>query len=250
MNLFQFIIDEVRNVEGLQNARGFCREWSADGVRGWPAAGPRDIVLLPDLAVELGSPDQASVSFMVWTDEAGRVQDNRIALIGPDIGETERPRLPFGKVLLVQTDPCAEDLYYDRCRDLDLVRFDLSLKGYMLRASSQYLKEWIRISQDAVNQGFSLSILGAALVASFKVLPYVRAVEVLFITRSCEDVKALYEPAEKTVRLVQAMNKMVVGMEVDCGSCEYQDVCRDAADMQALRKTLDVHRRSLIRGEA
>jgi CO dehydrogenase/acetyl-CoA synthase beta subunit len=125
---------------------------------------------------------------------------------------------------------------------MELTRFDLSLKGYMLRATSQYMREWSRISLEAVKHGFSLSILGSALITALKEHPYVQAAEVMFITQSNVDVNALRDTGHTTNRLILAMNKMINEMEADCGSCDYQDVCSDASDMQALKKTLDEKR--------
>jgi CO dehydrogenase/acetyl-CoA synthase beta subunit len=239
MKLFHPIIDEIKAFVKQKKDQGQCREFPALNPMTWPAAGPRDIVLLPELALELGHPEDASLSFLVWTDEDAMVTDNRISLIGPDITEADTPRLPLGKVVLVKTKPCEEELYYERYREMDLARFGLSLKGYMLRATSQYLREWSRISRDAVTNGFSLSVLGSALIKSLKEYDYVLSVEVIFITSSNEEVNNLKDHGNTANRMILAMNKMIKEMEVDCALCDYQDVCGDASEMQALRKTLE-----------
>jgi CO dehydrogenase/acetyl-CoA synthase beta subunit len=238
MNLFHHLIEDIRSYEANALSKGLCRERPVTTSPEWPAAGPRDIVLLPDLALEMGHPEDASLSCLLWTDDDSTIPTDRISLIGPDICETHLPRLPFGKIVLARTTPCDEDMLHDRYRAMDLARFDLSLKGYMLRAASQYMREWSRISREAVDHGFSLSILGSALIRQLKSLGFVRAVEIIFITRSSEDVNALGPVCEKADRLIRAMNKMLVETEADCGSCDYQDVCSDAAEMQALKATL------------
>jgi CO dehydrogenase/acetyl-CoA synthase beta subunit len=238
MNLFHHLIDDIRTYEANAQANGLCRERPVITSPGWPAAGPRDIVLLPDLALEMGHPEDASLSCLLWTDDGNTVISDRISLIGPDISETKQPRLPFGKIVLVRTTPCDEDMLHAHYRAMDLARFDLSLKGYMLRAASQYMREWSRVSREAVANGFSLSILGSALIRQLKSLGFVQAVEILFITRSSGDVNALKPVCEKADRLIRAMNKMIVETEADCGNCDYQDVCSDASEMQALKATL------------
>ena len=238
MQMFHPLIDEIRFFLQRNNTTGLCREFPAQPTLAWPAAGPRDIVLLPDLALELGHPDDASLCFLLWTDDPSRVKDNTISLIGPDIPEALSNRLPFGKVLLVRTKSCDEATACERYRDMELTRFSLSLKGFMLRGTSQGLREWSRISREAVNNGFSFQTLGSALINSLKKVEGVLSAEVLFITRSSEDVMALKDTGTKAGRLVQAMNKMTTEMEVDCTSCDYQDVCSDASEMKALRKTL------------
>jgi len=234
MKMFDDAIGEIRNFVRSHQARTFTAELPVS----WPEAGPRDIVLLPDLALDLGHPDDASLCFTVWTEDERLVRDETITLIGPDIAEAGSGRLPFGKIVLVRMEPCTEDTAYERYRAMDLTRFSLSLKGYMLRATSQYMREWSRISREAVAKGFSLQNLGSALIAALKRVDGIAAAEVLFITRSSDDVMALKETGTRVARLVQAMNKMATEMAEDCGNCEYQDECSDASEMKALRETL------------
>jgi CO dehydrogenase/acetyl-CoA synthase beta subunit len=256
MKIFDSHITEIRDFLQHNKTKGLCREFKAEIPVSWPEAGPRDIVLLPDLALELGHPEDASLCFTVWTEDSAIVNDNAITLIGPDISEAPSGRLPFGKIILVRMKDCDEDTAYERYRNMDLTRFSLSLKGYMLRATSQFMREWSRISRDAVANGFSFRILGSALISALKAVDGIAAAEVIFITHSNEDVMALKETGTKAGRLVQAMNKMMTEMEADCGSCDYQDVCTDASEMKALHKTLAArkaeqpHRTTAPRSEA
>lgn len=238
MQGFLPLIQEVREFVSRQKNQGACRQFQADETVNWPPAGPRDIVLLPDLALELGPPQEASLCFLVWTPERQLVHDNTITLVGPDIPEAAAARLPFGKVVLTATETIDENGAYERYRSMDLARFNLSLKGFMLRATSQYMREWSRISREAVQEGFSLKTLGSALIRELKAIQGVKAAEVLFITRSSEAVDALKETGLKAHRMIQAMHKMTTEMDPDCDACEYQDVCGSAAEMKRLRKTL------------
>ena len=45
----------------------------------------------------------------------------------------------------------------NRYREMELAKYDVSLAGYMMRAVSQYQREWSRISRQAVAAGFSLT---------------------------------------------------------------------------------------------
>ncbi|MDA8141008.1 MAG: hypothetical protein M0036_20360 [Desulfobacteraceae bacterium] len=238
MQSFQPLIKEVREFVARQKAQGGCREFQAALTIHWPPAGPRDIVLLPDLALELGHPEQASLCFLMWTTEPQLVRDNTITLIGPDIPEATTSRLPFGKVVLTVSDAAGEEDLYERYRQMDLTRFNISLKGFMLRATSQYLREWSRISREAIQQGFSFKEMGSALIRELKTVQGVKAAEVLFITQSSQVVDALKETGSKANRMIQALHKMTTEMEPECGTCEFQDVCGGAREMQALRKTL------------
>ena len=68
--------------------------------------------------------------------------------------------LPFGKVVLLGVEGFTEDNAYDRHKELDFLRYDLDLKGFMMRAVSQYMREWCRISREALSQGFSALLPG------------------------------------------------------------------------------------------
>ena len=238
MTIFASHIHRVRSFLDQKKRDGSSREFEAEIPPAWPPAGPRDIVLVPDLALELGHPDDASLCFTVWTKESDLVRDGFITLIGPDIPETGSGRLPLGKIVLVRMEHGGEDDVYERYRDMDFTRFSLSLKGYMLRAASRHMREWSRISRDAVSGGFSFRTLGSALIHAMKAVDGIIAAEVVFITQSSDDVMALKDTAVHADRLVQAMNKMAAEMVEDCGNCEYQDVCGDASEMKALRETL------------
>jgi CO dehydrogenase/acetyl-CoA synthase beta subunit len=237
MRVFHPIIEEIRDVIASRSSSPACRTVAADLPLTWPAAGPRDIVLLPDLSVELGPPETPSLSFLVWTEDETLVRPGAIHVIGPDIPESEGARLPFGKAVIVRTRPWDEEESYRHYLDMDLVRFDVSLKGYMIRAASHRMREWTRISREAVSGGFSFRTLGSALINALKALPMVVDAEVVFVTDP-DGVEALREPCERAVRLVAAMNRMTEEADADCGSCDYQDVCSDAGEMQALRERL------------
>ncbi len=238
MKAFHSIIEEIRAFVDKNKDNGQARSWSAGRGIHWPAAGRGDIVLMPDLALELGRPDNASLSFMVWTHDRQLVDDDAVTLIGPDITEAHGGNLPFGKIVLAATDDGDDDAVYERYRQMDLARFNLSLKGHMLRATSQYMREWSRISRQAVRDGFSFQILGSALIRKLMAIAGVNAVEVIIITRSARDVDTFKDAGTRVNRIIQAMHKMMNEMAPDCDSCEFQDVCGKASELEALRKTL------------
>jgi hypothetical protein len=56
MKIFNEIINEIEGYKYKRQNSGLCREFQADKTPSWPGAGKRDIILMPDLAVEFGSP--------------------------------------------------------------------------------------------------------------------------------------------------------------------------------------------------
>jgi CO dehydrogenase/acetyl-CoA synthase beta subunit len=225
----------------IQGLRSFIREapqaksWVGNPRSPWPGGGTRNIVLKDDVGLELGGPTGKSLSCLVWTHDLLNVSDGRITLIGPDFSESMGGIRPLGKVVLVGVEGFTEQNAYERHREMDLLRYDLDLQGFMIRAVSRHMNEWCRVSKSAVEQGFSAHILGSSLMELFRKKAYVRAVEILFVTSSLNDLKRLEELTESTVRTISAMNKMAGEMDFDCDECEYQDVCDDAEDLKKMR---------------
>jgi CO dehydrogenase/acetyl-CoA synthase beta subunit len=238
MKIFNQIIDDIATYKHQKQKSALYREFPAKTAMAWPEAGKRDIILMPDLAMELGSPGTASVSFMVWTGDGSRINDQRITLIGPDLTETSEKHIPFGKIVMAEVEGFDENNAFARNREIYLKKFDLSLKGYMLRSASHYMAEWNRISKTAVKNGFSFYHLGSALINEYKKIDYVKSVEVIFVTSSVDDVNELYDLGKRSTRMISAMSKMVNEMSYDCSACEYQDLCGEALELRKLRTKL------------
>lgn len=238
VKIFNDIIAQISGYKAAKRTPGGYRTFPAEDTPAWPGAGNRDLILGPDLAVEFGSPETASVSFGVWTGDNARVNDNQITLIGPDVTETRRKQNPLGKIVIVGVTGFDETNAFQRNREIYLKKFDLALKGHMLRSASHYLAEWHRVSQAAAAEGFSFGHLGSALIRAYKTLAYVTSVEVVFVTTSDADVTELYELGKQSARIIQAMSKMVNERTVDCADCEYQDLCEDAGELRRLRNEL------------
>jgi CO dehydrogenase/acetyl-CoA synthase beta subunit len=235
MELFTNTIESVRTfVEDMPSKRS----WLADTTMTWPGGHGRNIVLKEDMALELGSPEMESVSCLLWTENLSAITDGRITLVGPDFQESVGKGLPFGKVVLLGVEGFTEDNAYDRHKELDFLRYDLDLKGFMMRAVSQYMREWCRISRESLSQGFSALLLGSSLMTLFKGMPYVKASEVIFFTSSTEDVRMLKEITSPAEKVIAAMNKMASEMDFECGSCDYQDVCDEADGLKGMRDKL------------
>jgi CO dehydrogenase/acetyl-CoA synthase beta subunit len=235
MELFEKIISSFQSFLDEQPDK---RTWFAENERPWPAGGGRNIVLKEDMGLELGSPGSESLSCLLWTENLAHVADRRITLVGPDFPESTGRSLPFGKVVLAGVEGFNEDDTYDRHKELDFLRYDLDLKGFMMRAVSQYMREWCRISRDALQQGLSAKVLGSSLIALFQKMPYVKAVEVILFTSSTSDVSTVREITAPAEKIIAAMNKMAAEMDFECGTCDYQDVCDEADGLKNMRNRL------------
>jgi len=238
MNLFDEIIRDLRSLEGeIRQDRGPLR-YSADSVGPWPAGGGRTIVMKAETARELGPPHLASVSLLLWTEDHSLVNDGIIRVLGTDLGEMREGANPFGSALILGVCGMKHDNCHERHREMERARFRVDLDGYMMRAVSQRGREWSRISSGAVQQGFSLGHLGAALHRACRELEYVRAGEAVFITSGEEDVRRLGALAERAAMVVGAMNEMFMDDVLDCARCAYIDVCGAVEGLREMRNTI------------
>lgn len=239
MNLFDDSIEKLRSFLDHKKASGSLRELKASN-KTWPEGEWGNIVLASDTAVELGSPQKESVSFMVWTEKSGLIKNNRINLIGPDISENKysdrMQSLPFGKVVLLTLTGMDENNSYERHRQIDMARYDLNLKGYMMRAASQYMREWSRVSREAVDMGFSFAHLAGVLSSIYSSFEFVEGVEYIFITSSTEDVLDLASTGSTVEKRISAMNKMATELFFDCDSCDYTEICAAVEGLRNMHK--------------
>jgi CO dehydrogenase/acetyl-CoA synthase beta subunit len=239
MDLFEQTFSDIRNYIKGKN----CRSQIVTQQKNvWPSGKGRNVVLSDEMAVELGSPRMNSVSCLIWTENPEFVCDGRITLIGPDISRSNGQSLPFGKIVLARVSRFDEESTYDKYKEMEAVRYSLDLKGYMIRAVSQYQREWSRISLEAMQKGFSFEVLGGALREEYLKKDYIHAVEFLFVTSSGEDVSELQEITKNVGRTISAMNKMLSEIDPDCDECEYNDVCDEVGELKSMKKTRDEKR--------
>ncbi len=234
MDIFNKTIDEIRD---FAQSKG-CRSWVIEKKQAWPAGGNRNIVIGDDVGLELGNPGKKSVAALVWTNDLDKITDGTITLVGPDIGENREKSLPFGKIVFVGIEGFDEDNTYQRYMEMEGARYDLDLKGYMIRAASKTQKEWCRISNEALKQGFCFDVIGSALMKKLKLNAYVKKVEFIFVTSQTEDVQSLQTITEPTIRVISAMNKMINEMALDCTTCDYNDVCSEVSMLSGMKDKL------------
>ena len=204
----------------------------------WPAAGNQDIVLGGDTAVELGNPKDGSISFVMWVTDPQQLQNGRITVIGPDLPALSGRRVPFARIVIAGGTDFNEQNSHARHREMEMLRYEIDLKGYMMRGVSQYMREWSRVSHEAISGGFSFEVLGGATIDKFAALPYVTATEVIFVTAGSTAFEQIRQTADDVFQIISAMNKMVEEVSFDCDSCEYSPVCGDVSELRSMRNSL------------
>lgn len=238
MGLFDKQYKEITAYLDRRRIEGKVSEFTHNSQTKWPFEKNRNLVLGQDTAVELGNPKDASTSFLLWVNEPEKIKNGRITIVGPDLPQLSGKQVSFGKIVIVGASDFDADNSYDRYRDLELLRYNIHLKGYMMRGVSQQQREWSRVSNDAVNQGFSFKHLGGALIDELLQIGYVLSVETVFITAGREDVLETKAIADDVFKLISAMNKMAEEMSFDCDTCDYNDVCGDVEELRSMRNAM------------
>jgi len=203
----------------------------------WYKVVSKPLVMNQDTAVELGNPNQASSSFLLWSNQHAESRHQKISIVGNDFGDIKDKQVPFGKIVIIGGNDFDEENSSQRYRALEKVRYDVHLEGYMMRGASQFQREWSRVSSAAVVKGFSLKLLGKALMDKYLEFDFVNSVEIIFVTSSLEDVLRVQAIANESMRIIGAMNKMVEEMAFDCDSCEYVEVCSEVEELRSIRET-------------
>ncbi len=239
MRLYDEIIQEVRIYQAEKEHEAYWREFLNVQHSPWPEGGLNNIVLQTDVGIELGHPRDPAAALSIWTEDIDCITDNRVTLIGPDIGEAGVEHLPFGKVVLLCVEGFDEECAYVRQKELELMILDVSLKGYMLRATTEHAREWSRISKEAVQGGFSLLTLAGSLIHEYKRKEYVKSVELMFVTSCSEDVEALRPMAERAGKITQALSKFDEQISHDCRTCDVQEVCSEVAALRKMRRKVN-----------
>ncbi len=202
----------------------------------WPQKPNKNIVFQSDTAVELGSPEQESVSFILWTNDLSLVNQDTFTLNGPDMPDAQETSLPFGKVIILGGSGFNEDNCYQRHQEIELARYDLNLEGYMIRAASQYMREWSRISKRAMQNGFDFRTLAQSLRNLYLGLDYIHKVETVFLTSSISEVQELSDIGKKATDRIIAMNRIADQMDFDCESCDLREVCNETVELRKMHR--------------
>lgn len=208
---------------------------------GWrPSGGPPELVVGPEVALELGHPETASEAAVLWTREPGRVDPGRVSLHGPDLGAMPRgTRRALGILVALEMAPGAGPDPYSLERALRLTD---RLPGYMVRALPGRL--WARIGATRLDRGLSLLDVGEGLVTVFRdEVPGVIAAQVLLVTASRAAVQRLAPVVAEAQLLAGRLKKLTLAPDgalecedLHCEGCEEREVCDALRDVLSRRR--------------
>lgn len=198
----------------------------------------QELVLQSEAAYELGSRSNPSISYFLITEEEALVPEDEIILLGSDIPEITKDT-PFARITLIRTENImaeGEQIAYNTIEGITLGKYEVSPKGYMLRASSLSHREQVRISKRAVKDGLSFADVGAQYIEQYHKHTEVKAVKIIFITLDEFAYGELENTAKEVREITRALDKIISDLDFDCISCEWKVICDDTPGMRELHK--------------
>ncbi len=228
MDFFDNLISQVEELTALPNRSDYFRRNGSV----WKDAGRNEVVLLRDTAFELGGSDLSAVGCNLVTSKS--IGESGVTVIGNDLCDIEKD-CAFARISLIEIDDIADEQdAYNAIRKIEYVKYHIFPEGYMMRTSSENLREQIRVSKKAIKQGISFEKIGNALIDRYLENKLVRCVRIIFITDKSADYSRLYRIAVKNNEITKALNHALNHINFDCNSCNLKPICDEVEGMREL----------------
>ncbi|MEJ8554215.1 hypothetical protein [Tepidibacter sp. Z1-5] len=230
MKVFDNFIQNIKtDIKRFEN-----KEYEVNKNSNWDKLKSSDLILQSDVGVELGHPKTKSASYIMWTNNDSIVCDNKITVIGQDLNEIKNSPIDYAKITLIKTKDYDEEKAYEIFQEMESLRLNINLKGYMLRATNQRNREWCRVSKEALKKGFSFNTLGSELINAYKEKDFVEEVEIIFIVGNKELINSISQVGLKVTEIIKALNTIFDDIDFDCHSCNFSDICDEIDGMKEM----------------
>jgi CO dehydrogenase/acetyl-CoA synthase beta subunit len=189
------------------------------------------VIFLSDTAFELGGNNKPCVSSLAVSSDI--TFSNSVFLQGNDLDKIKSDS-PFGKFVFIQVEdfPDEQDTF-NKIKELEALRYHLSVDGFMTRASALNMREQIRVSKKAVKSGVTFADYGNAILMEYLKFPYVKSAEIYFVT-DFNDFEKLNSVAKKINQTTSALNHIFDNVMFDCSSCNLKDICDEVDGLKEL----------------
>ena len=225
------IFDElITDAQGLVDPL-IARRCAFDPAKAAREGEPNELILRRDMAFELGEGSFPSVSLTAVTQDPSLVPEDAVFVCGPDLGEI-RGDCAFARVTVLRTDDIFEkgdQAAYALIKSMEVKKFEVSPRGYMMRPSALTNREQVRVSKKAVKAGLDFQSVGNLLIKKYRENRRVLAAAIYFVTLPNAPYAALDSLADRTNVLVATLNHALADVSMNCRACEWKPVC-DAVD--------------------
>lgn len=189
------------------------------------------VIFLSDTAFELGGSQKPCVSSLAVSSDM--TFSNSVFLQGNDLKNIKNDS-PFGKFVFIEIEdfPNEQDTF-NKIKELEALRYHLSVDGFMTRASALNMREQIRVSKKAIKSGVTFADYGNALLKEYLKFTYVKSAEIYFVT-DFDDFEKLNSVAKKISQTTSALNHIFDNVMFDCSSCNLKEICDEVDGLKEL----------------
>ena len=211
------------------------KAWDYSPADCWKDTGSSELVLQRDAAYELGAQGKGSANYVLFTSSSELVSEDKVILIGPDMGQIKGD-CDFARIVLLQVGVLDDDdeAVYRTLKDIEFSKYHVYPEGYMIRMSPESYREQVRVSKQALKQGISFKTVGNRYVAEYKKDANVLKATVIFITDPKADYEALQARAKKASAVTGTLTHILEGLPTDCSVCALKDICDEVDGMKEL----------------
>lgn len=201
----------------------------------WPPAEKNPFLLERNTAVELGGYPKESVNLILSSSGFRFGADREAYLIGnPALLRRGGNHISFGKIVLLKSGEVKAEDTYDYVKSTEFADIRLRLRDVMLRLSSQKCFTNLRVGKTALREGFTIEKMAGSMLKQFEEIPEVEQVKLILILGDSPLYKELLPVTEKVRDVTVALNTMLDGMELDCGSCNLSEICAEVEGLRAV----------------
>jgi CO dehydrogenase/acetyl-CoA synthase beta subunit len=98
---------------------------------------------------------------------------------------------------------------------------------------------WCRVHRDSLARGLDARVVGGALCAAVRELPFVHAARVVLVTAGDDALAELRPLADHVLEVSTALARMhETAMGLDCDDCEFQEVCDSVEELRRIHTRL------------
>lgn len=223
MRLYNNLINEIKDI--LSNSKLVESDFLLN------VTDKNSVIFLSDTAFELGGSQKSCVSSLAVSSDM--TFSNSVFLQGNDLNKIKNDS-PFGKFVFIEVEdfPDEQDTF-NKIKELESLRYHLSVDGFMTRASALNMREQVRVSKKAIKSGVTFSDYGNALLKEYLKFPYVKSAEIYFITEF-DDFETLNSVAKKISQTTSALNHIFDNVMFDCSTCNLKEICDEVDGLKEL----------------
>ena len=223
MRLYNNLINEIK--DSLYDAKAVSSEITLS------VSNKNSVILLSDTAFELGGSNKPCVSSLAVSSDI--IFSNSVYLLGNDLNEIKSDS-PFAKFVFIQVEDFEnEQDTFNKIKELEALRYHLSVDGFMTRASALNMREQIRVSKRAIKSSVTFADYGKTLLSKYLEFNYVKSAEIYFVT-DFDDFEKLNVVAKKINQTTSALNHIFDNVMFDCSTCNLKEICDEVDGLKEL----------------